>query len=253
MSGDSARGRAPICVLVTGETVAPVRERFGDFIRFFERGIGEAWTHGFEPIDARAEDVSVRDFSEYSAVIVTGSPSSVTERAPWMLRAEAALRAMVEREQPLLGVCFGHQLLASALSGEVRKNPAGRRLGTHRVRVKRGDDPLFAGLPEAFAVNVSHEDHVAVRPTREDVVHLAEAEHDSFHAFRAGRSAWGVQFHPEFSGAITEGYVHARRELLRSSGLDPDGILAKIEETPHGPGLLRNFVKIVKSSGAESR
>jgi GMP synthase (glutamine-hydrolysing) len=238
----------PLCVLVTGETVAFVRERHGEFQAFFERGIGEAWTHGYRAVDARSEDVSSWDFSEYSGVIVTGSPSSVTERAPWMLRTEAALRTLVERRKPLLGVCFGHQLLASALGGEVQKNPAGRKLGTHHVRVRAAGDPLFAGLPETFEVNVSHEDHVRIRPARGDVVHLASAAHDEFHAFRAGDRGWGVQFHPEFSREITAGYVHARRELLQSLGLDPAAILERVRETPMGPRLLRNFVTIVKNS-----
>lgn len=238
----------PLCVMVTGDTVAFVRERHGEFQRFFERGIGEAWSHGFHAVDARSEDVSRRDFSEFSGVIVTGSPSSVTERAPWMLRAEEALRTIVDRGTPLLGVCFGHQLLASALGGEVRKNPAGRKLGTHKVQLRTEADPLFAGLPAAFDVNVSHEDHVGIRPTRGDVVHLATTEHDEFHAFRAGARAWGVQFHPEFSREITEGYVHARRDLLQSLGMNPDAILERVRETPMGPRLLRNFVEIVRNS-----
>jgi GMP synthase (glutamine-hydrolysing) len=243
----------PLCVLVTGETVALVRERYGEFQALFERGIGDAWSHGYRAVDARREDVLNWDFTQYSGVIVTGSPCSVTERAPWMLRTEAALRTLVERRIPLLGVCFGHQLLASALGGEVRKHPAGRTLGTIQIRVHASDDPLFAGLPETFDVNVSHEDHVAIRPKGDDITHLASAAHDEFHAFRVGDRGWGVQFHPEFDRAITEGYVHARRESLRSVGLDPDAILARIRDTPMGPRLLRNFVSIVKNGALVSR
>lgn len=238
----------PLLVIVTGEPVGVVRERHGDFPAFFAKALGPQWTDGIDVLDARHEDLRERRFDDCAGIIVTGSPSSVTERAPWMLGAEAALRSIVEQEIPLLGVCFGHQLLASALDGEVRRNPAGRKLGTHTVHVRRADDALFAGLPEVFAANISHEDHVAIRPTRGAIEHLASADHDGFHAFRAGRRAWGVQFHPEFSRDITEGYVHARRALLAQSGLDPERILATLEETPSGPKLLHNFVSVVRAA-----
>jgi GMP synthase (glutamine-hydrolysing) len=240
----------PICVLVTGETVAPMREKLGDFPRFFERALGDAWTDGYAVVDARTEDVSRRDFRPFSGVIVTGSPSSVTERAPWMLATEEALRSLVDGEHPLLGVCFGHQLLASALGGEVRKNPVGRRLGTHAVRRTRTDDPLFAGLDEEFLVNVSHEDHVAIRPSRGSIAHLCETGHDDFHAFRAGERAWGVQFHPEFDDVIVRGYVEARRALLVQAGLDPEAIERSIAPTPAGPRILRNFVRVVRQAAS---
>ena len=238
----------PLLVIVTGEPVGVVRERHGDFPAFFSKALGDRWTHGIDVLDARSEDLRERRFDHCAGIIVTGSPSSVTERAPWMLRAEAALRSIVDEQIPLLGVCFGHQLLASALDGEVRRNPAGRKLGTHTVHVRQPSDALFAGLPERFAANISHEDHVAIRPTRGAIEHLASAEHDGFHAFRAGERAWGVQFHPEFSREITEGYVHARRALLAQSGLDPERILATLEETPSGPQLLHNFVAVVRQA-----
>jgi GMP synthase (glutamine-hydrolysing) len=243
----------PLCVLVTGETVAPVREQFGEFQQLFERALGDRWRGGFVAIDARSARASSVDFSAFSGVIVTGSPSSVTERAPWMLDAEAALRSLVREERPLLGVCFGHQLLASALGGRVQRNPKGRRLGTHRVRLRVADDPLFRGVDRELLVNVSHEDHVGLPPSHPSIVHLAETDHDEFHAFRAGPRAWGVQFHPEFSDEVTRGYVHARRALLEQSGLDPATILAEIRPTPAGPTLLGNFARIVEEHERDDR
>ena len=78
----------------------------------------------------------------------------MTERAPWMLRAEALVRGIERARVPLLGICFGHQMIAQALGGEVRKNPRGREIGTVRV-TRRLDDPLFAGLPRTFDVNAT--------------------------------------------------------------------------------------------------
>ena len=204
----------PLLVLLTGSTVPVVKEGHGDFDRHFALGVGDAWKGDWIAVDAREMDRALPKTSDVAGVIVSGSSSSVTERAPWMLRLEEWLRGAVKDETPLLGVCFGHQILAQALGGEVRKNPAGRRIGTLQVRLtdEGARDPLLAGAPSELTVNVSHQDHVAVVPP--NVTKLVTAEHDPLHAFAAGPMASAVQFHPEFDGEIVRGYITQRREIL---------------------------------------
>ncbi len=230
----------PLLVLFTGSTVARVREVHGDFDAHFQRGVGDAWRGPWTSFDARDEGAPLPDPGGLAGVIVSGSASSVTERAPWMLRLEAWLRDGVARETPLLGVCFGHQLLAQALGGEVRPNPAGRRLGSLSIR-RVDDDPLFEGVPRELTVSVSHRDHVGVAPP--GVRKLATADHDDLHAFAVGPKARAVQFHPEFHAEIVRGYLAERSELLRSEGLDPDALLRGVVEPVFGPVILRNFIR----------
>jgi GMP synthase (glutamine-hydrolysing) len=229
----------PLLVVFTGTTVPVVQAAFGDFDAHFRAGIGDAWHGPWASVDARDERAELPDPATVAGVIVTGSSSSVTERAPWMLRLEAWLRGVVERETPLLGVCFGHQILAQALGGEVRPNPAGRRIGSISIR-RVEDDPLFEGVPRELSVSVSHRDHVGVAPS--GVRKLATADHDDLHAFAAGPRARAVQFHPEFHGEIVRGYIRTRRDLLKDEGLDPDALLAGVVDPPFGPVVLRNFV-----------
>ena len=75
----------------------------------------------------------------------------VTERPDWSERSAAWLRDAAHAGMPLFGICYGHQLLAHALGGEVGYNPAGREMGTIGLELHphAGDDPLFAGLPRA--------------------------------------------------------------------------------------------------------
>ncbi len=238
----------PILVVFTGNTVPVVAERFGDFDAHFRHGIGDAWSGPWASVDAR-EEAALPSPSDFAGVIVTGSSSSVTERAPWMLRLEAWLKAATFADASILGVCFGHQILAQALGGEVRQNPRGRRIGTLEVEtvetvgtvesVGGSRDPLLEGVPTRFAVNVSHRDHVALAPP--GVTPLITAEHDALHGF-AIRNARTVQFHPEFRGEIVKGYIEARREILRGEGLDPEALHAAATDAPNATRVLKNFV-----------
>ena len=77
----------PLVIVFTGNTVPVVHERFGDFDAHFRAAIGDAWTGRWATVDARTE-APLPSREDVAGVIVTGSSSSVTERAPWMLRLE---------------------------------------------------------------------------------------------------------------------------------------------------------------------
>jgi GMP synthase (glutamine-hydrolysing) len=72
---------------------------------------------------------------------------------------------------------------------------------------------------------------------------LARSDQDPCHAFRWGRSAWGVQFHPEFSARHMRGYVEARRDALAAEGIDPQRVLGSVAAAPHARRVLRRFVR----------
>ena len=238
----------PILVLRTGDAVPEVAARRGQFVKWIADHIGGAWDGVIREHDARG-DAPLPDPKAFSAIIVTGSSASVTERAPWMLRAEEFLREAVAAEQPVLGICFGHQLMAQALGGHVEKNPKGREIGTVEVTLlpAAAGDPLFEGLPKDAAFNATHVDTVTRLPPGATV--LATTPLEPHAAFRVGESAWGVQFHPEIDGDVMRGYVRSREPILRSEGLPFEAIHDRIHDAPHGPALLKNFAKHVKRRG----
>jgi GMP synthase (glutamine-hydrolysing) len=226
-------GPNKILLLVTGEPPPTVRARCGTFADMFARALGP---FELEPVDARADPLPR---PSAAALLITGSSASVVDRAPWVLRAEAWLRDVVAAGTPTLGVCFGHQLLAQALGGEVRRNPRGREMSTVSIE-PLAPDALLDGLPSPFLANACHRDTVVAPPP--GAVVLARSALDDHQILRFGEGTYGVQFHPEFDGDVMRGYVAARAAELRDEGLDPALLEARAGDAAHGASVLERFV-----------
>jgi GMP synthase (glutamine-hydrolysing) len=225
-------------VLVTGDPVEAVGRTRGGFADLI---LGELGEHAgaVTVVDARKE--SLAPLENCAAIVITGSPESVTSRAPWILRAEQVVASLARAGTPTLGICFGHQLLAQALGGHVEKNPRGREIGTVAVELI-GPDPLFVETPSPLFANMSHRDSATTLPPGARV--LAQSELEPHAAVRFLPRAWGVQFHPEFDGEVMQGYIAARRGVLREEGIDPDALHAR--DAPAAAALLRKFVELAR-------
>lgn len=226
----------PLAILVTGDPVPRARAARGTFADMIQRGSGRAWPGPWLELDARDPE----PWPEVAGLIVTGSSASVTERAPWMLEAEARLRARVATGTPVFGICFGHQLLGQALGGEVRQNPRGRQIGTVEAELT-GQDALLDSGRQPFRVNTSHRDVVAELPPGARV--LGRTPRDP-HAFvRFAERVFGVQSHPEFDQVTMRAYVEERREILSSEGFDVDALIAGADDAAPGASILTRFVE----------
>jgi GMP synthase (glutamine-hydrolysing) len=223
---------ASVCIVVTGRPVPSAQRARGGFAEMVRRAASDAWRGEWLDFDATSE----QPLPEARALVITGSPASVTERAGWMLRREAELARAVAAGMPILGICFGHQLLAQALGGRVEKNPRGREIGTVRFEPTT-NDPLLASTQR---VNMSHVDAVVELPPGARV--LGTTSLDPFAALRFGEQAWGVQFHPEFDAEIVRCYVRERRQLIQAEGLEPAALEAGATDTPEGAAVLQRFL-----------
>lgn len=140
------------------------------------------------------------DFSDLSAAILSGSWAMVTDHAEWSERTAAWIRAAIDHQLPLLGVCYGHQLMAYALGGEVADNPQGWERGLKTVENLAAQDALLSALPARFAAWLSHRQTVLQAPPGAQV--LARSAQDECQIIRYSPAALSVQFHPEFSAQI---------------------------------------------------
>jgi GMP synthase (glutamine-hydrolysing) len=230
-------------VIKTGDTLPEIARGRGDFEDWIAAGLGSASTRVVDV--ARGERLP--EPSACVGVVVTGSSAMVSDQEEWSEAAALWLATAVEVGTAVLGICYGHQLLARALGGRVGRNPRGREIGSVDVTFRAVGDPLLGFLPVRARLQASHVESVLELPP--GVRSLAWSALDPHHAFRVGERAWGVQFHPEFDADVSRAYVRARRAALCAEGLDPDALGVACGEAPHGRALLARFARLVRAGG----
>lgn len=228
-----------ILIVKTGGTFADYAAERGDFDDWTAQGMSledGSWVG----VDVQGGE-RLPEPEGWAGAVITGSHDMVTDGLPWIADAAAWIRRAAAAGLPLLGICFGHQLLADALGGRAAYHPDGLEIGTADITRTRASaaDPLFRGLPEVFPGHVTHSQTALKLP--EWATLLATGSHDPHQAFRAGESVWGVQFHPEFDAPAIREYVRRREAELAASGRDVDAILATVRDTPESASLLRLF------------
>jgi GMP synthase (glutamine-hydrolysing) len=233
-----------LLLLQVGHTFEEIARERGDYDVWFQRALGRS-DADFRVLRAFAGEPLPANF-DFAGVVVTGSWSMVTDREPWSEASAEFLREAAARQRPILGVCYGHQLLAQAFGGCVDFNPSGRHAGSAQLELtaQAAGDPLFAGFSSPLLVQVSHSQRVLALPP--GALLLGHCVRDPYHAFRLGENCWGVQFHPEFDAEVSRRYIELRRQKILDEGLDPDALIASVRESDHGARLLARFADLTR-------
>jgi len=181
---------------------------------------------------------------QVSRIIITGAGAMVTDNEPWITESSEWLARAAESQIPILGICFGHQLLAHALGGTVGNNPNGVEVGSVPIQLTKeaSKDSLFKGLTNPFIANVSHMQSVLKLP--EGARLLAFSDRERVHAFSYGKQVWGIQFHPEFNAEIIQHFIHYYEPQLKNGGRNMNSLLNHIADTPESSALLQRFAQI---------
>lgn len=231
---------ASILIIKTGSTFPEIIPSLGDF-EHWVLACASSLAVNCQVVDVVA-GAPLPLAESCSGIIVTGSHAMVTDNFPWSVALEKWLADAVAQSIPVLGICYGHQLLAKALGGVIDYHPKGPEIGCFSIDVTpaASQDALFGQLPQTFQAHLTHHQSVITLPA--GAVILARNIFEPHQAFRVGRCAWGVQFHPEYSTAIMTEYVERQRAVLELEGFDCRERLRKISDTPIAQNVMRLFL-----------
>ena len=223
-----------LAILETGRPPAALANRFGDYPTMFARMLGpEFETATFDAENGQLPD----DPSAHSAYLVTGSPAGVYEPLPWIAPLQEFIRSATSSK--MVGVCFGHQIMAEALGGRVEKSAKGWGAGLHHYAIVAAE-PWLDGNG-SIAVPASHQDQVVVQPPNTEVVAASPFTEYAALAW-TDRPAISFQFHPEFAPAFAKALIERRYDIVP----DPDAAIASLDapnDSARVAGWIRRFLK----------
>ncbi|WP_423069220.1 glutamine amidotransferase-related protein [Devosia sp. CN2-171] len=218
-----------LTIIQTGDVPAPLRPQFGAYPPMFKRMFdeaGQAFEYETVPI---YDGAGFPDPGKLEGVLITGSAVGVYEDHAWLDPLRAFIRTAYAANTPMLGICFGHQIMADALGGDVRKSEKGWGLGRHTYQVKARPGFLATDLP-ALSIACSHQDQVITPPVEAEVFLGSEFTPNAGLAYKNGK-ALSLQPHPEF----LDDYTLALAELRRGKAPDElvDKALASVATPSH--------------------
>jgi GMP synthase-like glutamine amidotransferase len=192
-----------IGILETGQPPRSLRGEFGDYPAMFRALIGAE--RDYLSFNVAAGELPSPE-APCAAYIVTGSEAGVYDDRPWIAPLAEFLRAVKGRSR-LVGVCFGHQMMADAFGGKTIKSPKGLAIGLHTYTMAEREPWMDSLAPIAAAV--SHQDQVVELPPGARVVGGSEFTPMGVIAY-GDQPAISMQCHPEFSPAFTQALLRTR-------------------------------------------
>lgn len=209
-------------ILQTGGPPPPLDQRFGSYSTMVRELLGPQ--HEFTTFDVRAGELPRRaDICD--AYVITGSASGVYDADSWIGPLKDFLRD-AGGQTAMVGICFGHQIMAEAFGGQVVKSPRGWGIGLHRYDIGQRAD--WMDDARAIAVPASHQDQVVKLPA--DARVLGGSEFTPYGIVEyPQRRAMSLQSHPEFSPEYATALIELRRASKYTSE-QADRALATLRE-----------------------
>lgn len=222
MVSQSARHDKAVMVLQTGRAPEELRGKHGDYDAMCKQLIG------LEPEAAKTYAVLDGDFpansDAYDVILITGSRHGVYETHDWIPPLMDLIRRAYARGQKIIGLCFGHQIIAQAFGGTVEKSAKGWGIGVMAYELETHD-----GLRTSTSLCAWHQDQIMVAPDNARLI--AHSDFCEVAGLRYGDQIISFQAHPEFSRAYLSDLIALRAE----SGFLADDIAGRARATLNNP------------------
>jgi GMP synthase-like glutamine amidotransferase len=224
-----------VAILKTGAPPPELAVEHGDYPAMFSAILGQDVST--TTFDVQAGDLP--DPTAFDAAIITGSSAGVYDGDPWIASLLDWIRAAKGRTR-LIGICFGHQAMAQALGGQVRKSDRGWGVGLHRYEVA-SPEPWMRPASPLLAIPVSHQDQVVEKPA--DARVILRSAFTPFAGLAWNQDAISLQCHPEFSPAYAAALTGGRRGRIDSQRVDAAlESLAQPNDRAVAAAWLRQFI-----------
>ena len=216
---------------------------FGEYPDMFERLLlAEDPSLEFQTWDAESGELPT-DLDAPDGFIITGSKSSAYDQKEWIRALENFIQRIHASRRKLIGICFGHQVIAKALGAIVDKSPKGWGCGIQTYQLK--DAELAAdGIGEDLRLIASHQDQVITVPA--GAVIIAASDHCNIAGFRIDDHILTFQGHPEFIPAYSREIMHFRREMIGESRV-ATGLASLDSEQHQGARVARWMLDFLSS------
>lgn len=222
-----------VAILEAGRPPGHLAQEFGDYPAMFADLLGPEFD--LESFDVERGELP--QSSAHQAYLITGSPVGVYDPLPWIEPLELFIRSASLAK--MVGVCFGHQIMAESLGGHVEKSARGWGAGLHRYSILHSEP--WIDTTAQIAIPASHQDQVVVQPPNTKLV--AASEFTPFAALAwSDRPAISFQFHPEFSPAFAKALIEKRHDVVP----DPEAAIASLDspnDNARVGGWIRRFLK----------